>query len=198
MRRHSTPVRKPSALPSEAGRRRQQHEFHSFLLGVVDFFLPGGEFFPAPTIDDVGLLRPQAQGGPGGVHGDVAAPKGGNLLAPDQGSVVIGEVVGLHQVGTGQIFIGRIDADVVLAGNLQEHGQPGADPEKYCIKALQELIHRFRTADDGVDFDGTTQAFQIAAFGGDNSFGETEFGDAVDQDAARGRAGPQRYGRHGP
>jgi hypothetical protein len=93
----------------------------------MDFFLPGGEFFPTPAVDDIGLLSPQAQGGAGGVHGHVAAAEGGHLFTPDQGGVVIGEVIRLHEVGTGQILIGGIDADVMLPGNLQKHGQPGAN-----------------------------------------------------------------------
>ena len=111
--------------------------------------------------------------------------RSGHVLALDDGRVVLGEGIGLHQVGAGQVLVGGIDADEVLAGNLHEDGQAGADAEEDGVELLQQFVHGITAADDRVDFDLAPQAFQEVTFLGHDGLGQAEFGDAVDQHAAR-------------
>ena len=135
---------RPSAVAQEAQRVGEQQELDALFLGVVDFRRAGGQLVMGAPVDDIGMLGAQAQGGAGPVHGDVAAAEGGDILAFDDGRVTFGEGIGLHQVGAGQVFVGRIDADEMFAGDLQEDRQPGADAQEDGVEALlQEFIHGF-------------------------------------------------------
>ena len=82
-------------------------EDDALFLGVLHLFLTGGQFSHAAAVDDVHALGTQTQGAAGSVHGHVAAAHNGNLLAGADGGLAGGQV-SLHQVGTGQEFVGGI------------------------------------------------------------------------------------------
>ena len=84
-------------------------EDDALLLGVLHFLFAGGQFLHAAAVNDVDRLRAQTQGAAGGVHGHVAAAHDGHLFAHVNGGVAVA-AVRLHQVGTGQEFVGRVDA----------------------------------------------------------------------------------------
>jgi hypothetical protein len=177
-------------IADEAGGRAEQHEFDPFFMGVVDFRGPGRHLRLGAAVDDVGMVRAHAQGGAGRVHGHVAGPEGGHILAFDQGRVVFREGVRLHQVGPGEIFVGRVNADQVLAGNVQEHGQPRPHSQEDRVEALlKELVHGIGAADDLIDQNLDSQLFQIVAFISHDLFGQPKFRDAVEKHAAGGVQG---------
>ncbi len=73
---------------------------------MMNLFLPGGHLHFRPAIDDIGVIRAQAQRRPDRVHGHIAAADDGDVVPADDGRVIFGEKIGLHQIGPGQIFIG--------------------------------------------------------------------------------------------
>ena len=146
----------------------------------------GRHFGLAPAVDDVHVAGAQTHGAAGRIHGHVAAAHNRNGLGMDDGRIgLLG--VGLHQVGTGQVFIGGQNALQALAGDVHEHGQTGAGAHKDGLEAhLEQLVDGQDTADDHVGHDFHALGLQLLDLVGHNGLGQTEFGDAVDQHAAGG------------
>ena len=112
----------------------------------------GRQLVLAAAVDDDGLLGAQAQRRPDGVHGHVAAADDDDALAVQDRRVrVLAE--GAHQVDAGEVLVGRVDALEVLAGDVHEHGQAGADGDEDGVEVLAQLAQRPGLADDGVDLD---------------------------------------------
>ena len=86
----------------------EQIEDDALLLGVVDLFGTGGELSLGAAVDDVDLGA-HALGTPGGVHGHVAAADNSHLLVVEDGGLRP-LLVGLHQVDTGEVLVGGVDA----------------------------------------------------------------------------------------
>jgi len=84
-------------------RQGEEMEFNPFFLGMVDFFDPAGT--PLRTaVDDVDFIRPQAEAG-GGPSPWTFPPPGQQPSFPGRWSIILGEEIGLHQVGTGQVSL---------------------------------------------------------------------------------------------
>jgi hypothetical protein len=56
----------------------QEPEYYTFFFGVFDLFEPGRKLRARAAVHD-GRLSAQAQGGPGAVHGNIAAAQYGHL-----------------------------------------------------------------------------------------------------------------------
>ena len=108
-------------------------EDDALFLGVLHLFLTGGELLHAAAVDDVDLGA-QTLGAAGGVHSHVAAAHNGHLLGMLDGGVGVG-LIGLHQVDTGQELVGGVDAPVVDAGDVHEHGQARAGADEHGLEA---------------------------------------------------------------
>ena len=157
----------------------------------MHFFGTGGQFLFGTAVHDVDLFRAQTLGAAGRVHGHVAAAHDAGHLAHLDGGVVVGEIVGLHQVGAGEELVGGVNAQQVLAGDALEVGQARAGAHEHGVEALflEELVHGDALADDHVGDDLHAQSFHGGDFSADQILGQTEFGDAVDQHAAGGMQG---------
>ena len=70
----------------------------------------GGHLRLAAAVDDVHVLRAQALGAAGGVHGHVAAADHRHGLGSCMMGVSYSSRVGLHQVDAGQVLVGGVDA----------------------------------------------------------------------------------------
>ena len=105
---------------------------------VFHFFFTGRHLGLAAAIENEGFARAQAQRRADGIERGVAAADHGDVLAAEieHGLVVLGELVGVHQVDAGQEFVGRIDAIEVFAGNAHELRKPGAGADKDRVVAF--------------------------------------------------------------
>ena len=156
---------------------------------MLDLFLTGGQLLHGAAVDDVDVLGAQTQGGSRGVHRHVAAADDGDLAAlHDRGDGIV--VVGLHQVGAGQELIGGVDALVALAGDVHKVGQTGAGADEHgLIAVLKELVDGQGLADDHVGLDVHAELLEALDLLGNDVLGQTELGNAVDQNAAGGVQG---------
>ena len=97
-----------------------------------------------------------------------------------------GEPEGAHQVRTGQVLVGRVDAVGVFAGDVHEVGEARARRHVDGVEAVvEEIVHGERLADDGVELELHAHLREVVHLGLDDVLGEAELGDAVDEDAAR-------------
>ena len=103
------------------------------------------------------------------------------------GRVVDGELVGLHEVRTGEVLVGAVHAGQVLALDVQEARQAGADGEVQGVEALlEQLLGVEQAAGDRVVLEVDAQLLQALDLALDDGLGQTELGDAVGQHAAAG------------
>ena len=151
---------------------------------MVLLFQTGGHFGLTTAVDDIHVLRAQTHCAAGGVHGHVAAADHRHSLGLDDGGIgFLG--VSLHQVGTGQIFVGGQNALQRLAGDVHEHGQTRAGTDEHGLVAhLEQLVNGQNPADDHVGHDLDALGFQLPDLVGHDGLGQTELGDAVNQHAA--------------
>ena len=96
-------------------------------------------------------------------------------------------LVCLHQIHTGQQFIGRIDTDQFFSRDIQEIRQPGARADEQGIHSIfiHQFIDRDRFADDHILFKFHAQALERPDLKFDDGFGQPEFRNAVDQNTAK-------------
>ena len=101
-----------------------------------------------------------------------------------RGAVVF---VRLHQVGTGQKFVGGINALEIFAGDIHKFGQPRAGTDKHGLEAvfIFQFLDGKNPADDHVGLYLDAQCLKVIHFLLHDGFGETEFGDTVNEHAAR-------------
>src|SRR5699024_12192882 len=103
----------------------EQPELDALLLRVVDLLRPRGQLVPAAAVDDEHLVRAHALGAARRVHRHVAAANDGDALRVGLYRRVIVAAVGLHQVYAGEILVGGVDAEEILARDVQELRQAG-------------------------------------------------------------------------
>ena len=98
----------------------------------------------------------------------------------------MGKEVGLHQVRSGQVFIGGINPDQVFPGQVHEDRQPGAHAHVDGVKTLlgHQFFYGLGPADDRVADDLTAQLLQNVDLGLDDGLGQPEFRNTIDQDPA--------------
>lgn len=96
-------------------------------------------------------------------------------------------VVGFHEVGARQIFIRAEYADEILTLDIHELRQSRARADKYGIKAVffEKLFDFAGAADDIVEFDFYAESLEIVDLVLNDRFGEAEFGNSVNENAAR-------------
>ena len=147
---------------------------------------PGGHLHLRPAVDDRCVVRSEAQRCPDRVHRHVPAADHGDILAAGDRGVVFRKTVCLHQVGTGQILVRRVDPAEIFPGDVHENRCTGADAEEDRVESLgKELVHRLDPADDGVRDDFDPQFLQVVHFRLDDRLRQTKFRDPINQDAAR-------------
>ncbi len=159
----------------------QGHEFHSLFLGVFHLFQAGRHLLLRAAVDDHGTFRAETLGCTDGVHRRIAATDHGYILAEGHRSVGV-RIGGVHQVDTGQVFIGRHDVDGVLARYVHEVGQSGAGSNEYAFETLLfQLFHADCLANDAVFDESDSHLGQVVYLDIHNPVRQTEFGDTVFQ-----------------
>src|SRR5450759_2833944 len=175
--------RNPALLVADDfGRGGQELETDALLLGVMDFLEASRQLVARSTVDADRVGRAQPAGGPDGVHGNVAAAHYRHALTAQDRRVGV-RVVGAHEVHAGQVFVGRVDALEVLAGDVHEDRQARAYGHEDGVELLAQLRQGVRLADDLVGPDLDAVVDQPVHFLLDDVLGQAELGDAVDQDA---------------
>ncbi|OQC53657.1 MAG: hypothetical protein BWX55_00948 [Deltaproteobacteria bacterium ADurb.Bin022] len=163
----------------------QQEEFNALLLRVMDFFFPGGHFHFGAAVNNHRPFRAESQSRTHGIHRDVAAADHCDFLTANDRSVVFGKQIGLHQIGARQIFIRRIDAAQILAGDVHKDRSACAHPDENGIKSIgKKFIDCFRAADDKIRFYLNAHFFEIVHFRFHNGLRQTKLRNAVNQHAA--------------
>ena len=157
---------------------------------MVQLGTTAGHLVLGTAVSDDGVLGAQTLGGTDGVHSHVAAAKDNDVLAVLGGGVVLGELVGLHQVHAGEVLVSEEDVGQVLAGDVEELGQASAGRHVDGVEALlEQLLGRGHVAYDGVVLKLDAHVLQAVDLALDDRLGQTELGDAVDQHAAAGEEG---------
>ena len=95
----------------------------------------------------------------------------------------MGEEISLHEIGPGQIFIGRVNPAEILPRDAQKLGKAGAQTQEHGVIFLQQLVHGLDPSDHTVNLDLYSQPLHIIDLCLDNVLGKTEFRNAVNQDA---------------
>lgn len=164
----------------------EEVELDAFLLGVEDFFVAGGHFEQGTAVDEVDFLCTEAEGGTCGIHGDVSAAEDGDAAGGVDGGIGVLGVVGSHEVGAGEVFVGGIDADEVFAFDAHKLGQAGAGSDEDGIEVVffQQIGQLTRTADDEIVIDLDAHGAEAFELGLNDCFWEAEFWDSVNEDAA--------------
>ncbi len=163
----------------------QELELDALLLGVVDLLSPGGQLVTAAAVDYEHLVRAHALGAARRVHGHVAAADDGDALGVVLYRRIVVVAIGLHEVDTGEVLVGGVDAEQVLARDIHELGQTGAGADEHgLIAILEQLVERHGAADDAVVDELDALALEVLDLAVDYALGQTELGDAVGQDAA--------------
>ena len=162
----------------------QQKEFNAFLLCVFNFLFSCRKFCHGAAVYDIDLLCAKTKGGSRRIHRDVSAADHSDSAAfHDRGYRII--EIGLHQIGTGEEFIGGVNALERFARNVHEVGETcaGTDEHRF-IAHIKQFIDRQGLADDDVGFHIDAEFLQGLDFLGDDCLGKTEFGNTVDKDTS--------------
>ena len=95
-------------------------------------------------------------------------------------------LVGVHQVDAGEEFVGGIDADKVLAGNIEHVRKAGARPEEYRFETffVEEFVERDAVPDDHVGFEFHAHGFESGDFAVKNFARQAKRRNAIDKDTA--------------
>ena len=152
---------------------------------MVHFLHTGRKFFLASSVYDM-YFSAETQGSPRGVHRHVSAAYHGHLLSAHDGRIgILAE--GLHQIASGQIFIGGKYAVGIFPGDAHELGKARAGTDEYGRKALflQKLVDGNGFAHDHVGFNLHAKGLHVFNFLLHHGFlGKTELGNPVNQHAA--------------
>ena len=93
--------------------------------------------------------------------------------------------VSLHEVYTGKKLVSGVNAEEILAGDVQELRQACARADEHCLIAVcKQLVNGLTLADDGVVYDLNAHGLEVLDLGCNDLLGQTELRNTVDQNAA--------------
>ena len=152
---------------------------------MMNLLHTGGKLFFASSVYDM-YLSAKAKSGSCRIHGHVSAADHCNLLsAHDRGIGILTE--GLHQIASGQVFVGGEYAVGVLTGDSHEFGKSCAGADKYGGKTflIQKLIDGNGFSHNHISLDFNAQRLHVFNFLLHYGFlGKTEFRNTINQHAA--------------
>ena len=153
---------------------------------MLDFLTAGRKLRLRTTVDDVHRLRPQPLCTARRVHGDVAAAHNGDLFRVQNGRLAV-RLIRLHQVGARQVLVCGKHPFGALAPDAHKAGKARARAEKDRFKPVFvfQFIDRKNAPDDGIRLDLHAKRPEAVHFLSDDLLGQSEFGDPVDEHAAR-------------
>ena len=159
----------------------QGQEFHAFLLGMFHFLQSGRHFRFRTTVNNHRFLRSQTAGRTHRIHGRISTSNHSYPLT--EGHRSVGIFTGrIHQVHTGQIFVGRHDVDGVLARDIHEIRQSGTRSHKDSLEAFVfQLFYTEGLPNDAVLHKSHAHLRQVLDFHVHNFVGQTELRNTVFQ-----------------
>ena len=153
---------------------------------MFNFLTASGKFLKGAAINDIDLVRTEAQRSPCSIHCNVAAADDRNVSALHDGGHGI-SLVCLHEVAAGQEFVCGVNAFVCLTGDVHEVGKACTGTDENSFKALfEQLVNGESLADNGVGFHINAHGGQVVNFLLNNCLGQTEFGNTVNKNTACG------------
>ena len=162
----------------------EQSELDALGLCVLDLFLTGGELILAAAVSDVNMLSAQTLGNARCVHCDVACTDNADVVEMLNRRIVI-IAVSLHEVYAGEKLVCGVNAEQVLAGDVQELGQTCAGADEHCLKAvLEQLVDGLGLADDGVVYDLDAHCLEVIDLGSNDLLRKTELRNTVNKNTA--------------
>jgi hypothetical protein len=81
-------------------------------------------------------------------------------------------LVGPHQVHPGEELVGGGDAHQILAGDLEEPGQTGSDPDEHGVMGLEELVEGLGHPDRDVGLEVDAERAKPVDLGGHDRLGQ--------------------------
>ena len=153
---------------------------------MFNLFRTGGKLAFAAAVNYVNLFCTQTKRTSCRVHSNITATANRNLLCAVDGGLAVFTIC-LHKVDTGQKFVGGINALEVFALDAHKFGKTCARADKYSLEAffLHKLVDRDHLTHNGVGANFNTQSLKGFDFLSNDCLGQTEFGNTVNQNAAR-------------
>ena len=165
-----------AVFAEDLGRSAQEAELHALFHGFRDFLRVRRHLSLAAAVDDVGILRAEADGRAADVHGDIAAADDGALFADTRL---------LAEVDLAQEVHAAIHAGEVLTGHADGCALLRADGE---VEALVALLAQLVDGDVLADLDAALEVdahlLEHLDLGVDHVLLEAEARDAEGQHAA--------------
>ena len=148
----------------------------------MHLFLSRGHLGLAAAVDEMDLLRAEPESHAACIHRDVSAAEHRDALAVPEGGVVSALVIGLHEVGARQVFVGAEDSDKVLALDVHELGESRAGADEHRVEAVlhHEVAKLARAPDHEVHLELDAEGLESVDLLLDDRLRQTELRDAVD------------------
>src|ERR1035438_1091880 len=187
---HATRASEPALLVADKFDGVGQHaEFDTFFNRMMNLFEARGHLGLGAAIDQRCRARTKPARSADCVHGGVAAAHNDHvaIAAIVYRLIVLGDLVGTHQVDACEKFVGGVDAVEVLAGNVKKHRQPCAGSHKDSVELFvpHQLINGYALADHDVGFKLHAHPAQVVHFTFDNRLGQAELRNPVNKNAAK-------------
>ena len=156
-------------------------EFYSLFFGMFYLLDTCGHLFFRTAVDNHGTFGTQTLGGTNRIHSCVSSTDNRYILAESYRSV--GFFTGcVHQIDTGEIFVGRHDVDRVLSGNIHKVRQSRTGSDKYAFETFcLQILHADCFSYDAVFDKVNPHLHKVVYFYIYNLVGQTEFGNTVFQ-----------------
>ena len=159
----------------------QSEEFNSFFFGVFYFFDTCRHFFFRTTIDNNSTFSAKTFCRTDRVHSCVTTTDYCHILTECYRSVRI-FAGGIHQIDTGEVFIGRHDIDRVLSRDIHKVWQSGTGSHEYSFETFRFQVFYTDSLSYNTVFDEVNAHLtEIVDFYVYNLVWQTEFGDTVFQ-----------------
>ena len=130
------------------------------------------------------MLCTQTLGNARCVHCDIACADDADIVEVLYRRIVI-IAVSLHEVYTGKKLVSGVNAEEILAGNVQELRQTCARADEHGLIAVcKQLVNGLTLANDCVVYDLNAHGLEVLDLGSNDLLGQTELGDTVNQNAA--------------
>ena len=151
---------------------------------MADFLAAGGHFFSASAVHDGNRFRAETERGTRRVHSDVTRSDYRNASAfLDGGNCVF--AVRAHKIYAGEKLVSREHAVKVFARDPHKHRKSRARPDKHRVVFGEKFGNGDRFADNRVRNEFYALLGDFIHFFSDERLWKAEFGDSVNEYAAR-------------
>src|SRR5690554_228988 len=157
------------------------------LLFSVDDLLPSSRhLLSGSTIDDSDFVCSESQGSSRCIHSHIPTTEHSDSLRTIQRCTCNVPLIGTHEIASGEVLVCAEYADEILPVYPEEFRQPRSGSKKEGIEALplHEILQFGGTTDEEVMLYLHPHIDQCIELFLHDTFGQSEFGDTIDQDAS--------------